>query len=116
MSQRHALMIDDNRIWIRHRGRVFGPFDYEWSPDFCGAEFHYSGQKFGEYCSVDEIYVDAKDLGLPHAVSEVAVLVIGSLICGVLAGEVLAERIDRINQCLSRYGFCRFLPVEMHQP
>lgn len=113
MSRRHALLIDDNRIWIRHRGHIFGPFDYEWSPDFCGAEFHYAGRKFGEFCSVDEIFVDSSELGVPRTVSQIAVVAIASTICGVLAGEESSQRLERIQSRLIEFGFDRYLPVEI---
>ncbi len=93
---------------MTHRRREYGPFDYEWSPDFAGMELIYAGKKFGEYCSKDEIFADLKEFQLPISVVEVATIVLGSLVYGVLNGLSEAERRTLICNQLIAGGYERF--------
>ncbi|QDT98345.1 hypothetical protein [Gimesia aquarii] len=97
----HSIRFNGTCFWVLHRRKEFGPFDYEWSKDFSGVEFMYSGHKFGEYCSADEIFADLKQFSLPMSVVEVASLTIGTVLYGVLNGlreplwkELLRQRLD----------------------
>ncbi|MFI4851334.1 MAG: hypothetical protein ACIAZJ_19645 [Gimesia chilikensis] len=97
----HGIRFDGTRFWVLHRRREFGPFDYEWSKDFSGVEFMYRDQKFGEYCSSEEIFADLKQFSLPMRVVEVSCLTIGIILYGILNGlperhwkELLRERLD----------------------
>ena len=104
----HGIRFDGTRFWVLHRRREFGPFDYEWSKDFSGVEFMYRDQKFGEYCSSEEIFADLKQFSLPMRVVEVSCMTIGIILYGILNGlperhwkELLRERLDES-------GFQRF--------
>lgn len=64
-------------------------------------EFMYRDQKFGEYCSSEEIFADLKQFSLPMRVVEVSCLTIGMILYGILNGlperhwkELLRERLD----------------------
>ena len=104
----HGLLFEGSRFWVTHRRRDYGPFDYEWSPDFAGVELIYSGKKFGEYCSKDEIFADLKEFRLPAAVVEVATIVLGCLVLGVLSGRPESERRQLIREQLVAAGYERF--------
>jgi len=108
----HGLRLDGSRFWVIHRRRVYGPFDYEWSRDFCGVEFQYQGQKFGEYCSVEEICADLKPFHLPHNVFEVASIAIGTILSGILNGDPAANREIRLITKLTELGYCRYAQIE----
>ena len=88
----HGIRFSGTQFWIVHRRRSYGPFDYEWSKDFCGIEFLYRGQKFGEYCSRDEIFADLKPFQLPERVFQVAAVAIGTVVDCVLNGITVPER------------------------
>ena len=62
-----GLRFEGTAFWVRHRHREYGPFDYEWSRDLGGVELIYGREKFGEFCSADEIYADLKEFHLPMA-------------------------------------------------
>ncbi|MEQ8851649.1 hypothetical protein [Gimesia sp.] len=104
----HGIRFDGTRFWVLHRRREFGPFDYEWSKDFSGVEFMYRDQKFGEYCSTEEIFADLKQFSLPMRVVEVSCLTIGMILYGILNG--LPERLwkELLRERLDESGFQRF--------
>lgn len=91
-----------------HRHREYGPFDYEWSRDFCGIELMCCGRKFGEYCSHEEIFADLKPFGLPMRVVEVACVVMGSLVYGLLSGLSAPEKHADLVTRLQNHGLARF--------
>jgi hypothetical protein len=104
----HGILFEGSRFWVTHRRRDYGPFDYEWSQDFAGLEFTYGGKKFGEYCSKEEIFADLKEFRLPATVVEVATIVMGCLIFGVLHGQPEADRRRFIRDRLVSGGYERF--------
>ena len=89
---------------------MYGPFDYEWTTDFCGVEMLYDGQKFGEYCSCDEIFADLKPFRLPMSVVRVTSVVMGCVLYGVLNGLKEIEREQLLNSRLRELGFEQFMP------
>ena len=38
MSGSHGLQLEGTRFWVKHRRRVYGPFDYEWCWQFGSVE------------------------------------------------------------------------------
>ena len=104
----HGVLFEGSRFWVTHRRRDYGPFDYEWSPDFAGVELVYAGQKFGEYCSKEEFFADLKEFRLPAAVVDVATIVLGSLVRGILSGLPESERRQLICDQLITAGYERF--------
>ncbi len=112
MSISHGLQLDESRFWVIHRRRRYGPFDYEWSADLYGLELTYQGQKFGEICSRDEIYADLSEFRLPRRVVEVASLVSGCLLFGMLQGFSPLERAEFLAQHLTQHGCADFLNFE----
>ena len=100
--------MDGSRFWVIHRRRKYGPFDYEWSTDFCGVELLYDGTKFGEYCSLEELFADLKPFGLPMSVVSVTSIVMGCVLFGVFHGLRDAERRDLVTLRLKEHGFDRF--------
>lgn len=109
MSASHGIQLDGTRFWVTHRRRIYGPFDYEWTADFCGVEMLYDGQKFGEYCSVDEIFADLKPFRLPMSVVQVTSIVMGCVLFGVLNGLGESERNQLLAKRLQQLGFEQFL-------
>lgn len=109
MSGRRGLRFDETRFWVRHRGREFGPFDYEWSPDLYGIELTFEGRKFGEICSQSEIYADLQGFGLPRRVTEVASIVAGCLLYGLLHGLAEPERRSLMAERLAEHGCSEYL-------
>ena len=108
MSGSHGIFLDGSRFWVKHRRKVYGPFDYEWTSDFCGVEMLYNGEKFGEYCSVDEIFADLKPFHLPMSVVSVTSIVMGCVLFGVLNGLPESERSDLLKSRLRETGFEQF--------
>lgn len=106
----HAIRLEGTRFWVQHRRRTYGPFDYEWSSDFAGVELRYAGQKFGEYCSRDEVFADLKPYHLPMSVVNVTTIVIGCIVYGVLNGLSETERLTLVESRLSEFGYSRFRP------
>lgn len=109
MDVSHAVQIDGSRFWVIHRRRKYGPFDYEWSYDFQGVELLYDGIKFGEYCSVEELFADLKPFGLPMSVVSVTSIVMGCVLLGIFQGLRESERRDLVADRLKEHGFDRFL-------
>ena len=110
VSGSHGIQLDGTRFWVKHRRRVYGPFDYEWTSDFCGVEMLYDGQKFGEYCSADEIFADLKPFRLPMSVVRVTSIVMGCVLFGVLNGLKEIERHELLIARLRELGFEQFAP------
>jgi hypothetical protein len=104
----YGLRFDGTRFWVVHRRREYGPFDYEWSPDFEGVELLYCNEKFGEYCSVDEIYADLKHFRLPMRVVEVTSVVLGSMLYGLLNGLTAEQKASDLIERLEEFGFTRY--------
>jgi hypothetical protein len=103
-----AIIFEGSRFWVTHRRRDYGPFDYEWSRDFAGIELLYQGQKFGEYCSREEIFADLKPFRLPRRVVEVACITLGAVLFGVLNGLDENHKRWNIYDHLDRHGLTRF--------
>jgi hypothetical protein len=103
-----GLRFADSKFWVTHRRREYGPFDYEWSKDFCGIELTYQGTKFGEYCSAEEIFADLKEFKLPRSVSDVASIVIGCIVYSVLNGLAANERHALVMKELQTRGYAGF--------
>lgn len=110
MSAQRGLRFEDSRFWIRHRRREYGPFDYEWSTDLYGVELTYQGRKFGEICSEREIYADLEGFGLPARVTEVASIVAGCMLFGLLNGLHEDERSALLRTHLDQQGCSDYLP------
>ena len=108
MVTNHAITFDGSQFWVTHRRREYGPFDYEWSRDVAGVELLYQGQKFGEYCSREEIYADLRPFALPRRVVEVACITLGAVIFGVLNGLDESHKRWTIYDHLTRRGLDRF--------
>jgi hypothetical protein len=110
VSDSHGIQLEGSRFWVKHRRRVYGPFDYEWNSDFCGVEMLYDGQKFGEYCSVDEIFADLKPFRLPMSVVRVTSIVMGCVLFAVLNGLRESERNQLLVDRLRELGLEQFSP------
>lgn len=104
----HGIKFDESGFWVTHRRRDYGPFDYEWSRDWESVEFLYQGQKFGEFCSRDEIFCDLKPFELPRRVVEVACVTLGAVVFGVLSGFDEAHKRWAVYDHLTRNGLDRF--------
>ena len=111
-----GLRFAGSRFWVMHRYREYGPFDYEWSKDFSGIELLYLGQKFGEYCSVEEIYADLKPFSLPMRVVEVASVVLGATLLGILNGLNETEKQANLIRHLNDYGLSRYAETIVRTP
>ena len=70
----------------------------------------YDGQKFGEYCSADEIFADLKPFRLPMCVVRVTSIVMGCVLFGVLNGLRETERFELLSARLREMGFEQFVP------
>ncbi len=108
----HGLEFEGTRFHVVHRRRRYGPFDYQWNQDLDGIELLYQGEKFGEYCSVDEIFADLKPAGLPLRVAQVASVVLGCTIYGILNGLDEYERQRFLGERLREFHLDRFLPAD----
>ena len=71
----------------------------------------YDGQKFGEYCSVDEIFADLTPFRLPMSVVRVTSIVMGCVLYGVLNGMREPERIQLLAERLREMGYEQFVPT-----
>lgn len=109
VGRSHGLRFEGTQFWVTHRRREYGPFDYEWSKDFRGVELVYRGGKFGEYCSVEEFFADLRPYHLPRRVVEVASIVMGCLLFGILNGLPEPERHNLLRRRLREFGLQRFL-------
>lgn len=113
MDGPHGIRFVGTGFYVIHRQEAYGPFDYQWSPDMDGLELHYLGQKFGEICSPVEIQADLKEFRLPTRVVQVATIVLGTLLEGMLRGLPEEERHVRVWAQLSEAGCARFLPDDL---
>lgn len=104
MPPSHGLRFHETQFWVIHRRTEYGPFDYEWSQDFCGVELMYRGQKFGEVCSEDEIFADLREFRLPMRVVEVASVVFGSLLHSLKRGLNQQQRSEHLEYVLTHHG------------
>lgn len=111
MSTSHGLRFDDTRFWVIHRRTEYGPFDYEWSQDLCGIELTFRGTKFGEVCGEHEIFADMKEFRLPRRVVQVASVVFGSVLHGILHGLNQQERTRHLKTVLKTHGCADFRPM-----
>ena len=105
MKDSIGLRFQGTKFWVTHRRREHGPFDYEWSKDFNGIELLYCGQKFGEYCSCEEIYADLKEFKLPMRVVDVTCVVMGSVLFGLLNGLNSDEKERDMFNRLCEHGY-----------
>lgn len=112
----HGIRFEEGAIWIRHRRREFGPFDYEWSKDYLGVELTFEGQKCGEFCSTSEYFVDLEPYGLPRTVVRVATIAMACLVESLRQGLTRPEREQLVFQQLARFGFARFERLEQNSP
>ena len=109
MSASHGLRFEGSRFWVIHRRREYGPFDYQWSKDLRGLEMTYRDHKFGEHCGAGEIFADLKEYGLPRSVVDVASIVIGCLLYGILHGLDEQQRERFLAEQLRQHGYERFV-------
>ncbi|MDA7503588.1 hypothetical protein OAF98_02265 [Planctomicrobium sp.] len=109
MTDSKGLRFEDTRFWVTHRRCEYGPFDYEWSEDLRGIELHYCGVKFGEVCSVHDLFADMKEFGLPMRVVEVACVVFGSSLLGITGGFSAKERDTLLANNLRQFDCDDFL-------
>ncbi|MCR9200844.1 MAG: hypothetical protein NXI04_19580 [Planctomycetaceae bacterium] len=107
-SPRDEILIADSAFQVCSRGRIFGPFDYQWSHDLHGIELTYQGVKFGEICSDEELFADLSEFQLPISVCEVAALTAGTIAKGIVAGQCLDLRVATLVRSLEEFGFGRF--------
>lgn len=112
MAAAHSILLDGTRFWVTHRRVQYGPFDYEWSPDFCGVALLYEGRKFGEYCTAQEIYADLRPDRLPLSVVRVSSIVMACVLLGVMNGLTELERSELLRQRLAEFGFDRFVTAK----
>lgn len=112
----HGLIIRDSSFWVIHRRKTYGPFDYEWSKDLSGVELIFQGEKFGEYCSEEEIYADLKQFQLPKTVVDVGTITLGCIIRSILDCENPFERYETLTSHLSSQGYPQFAEhIEMEK-
>jgi hypothetical protein len=103
-----GLRFEGTAFWVRHRNEEYGPFDYEWSQDLSGIEMTYRRQKFGEFCSADEIFADLKEFSLPMRVVEVSSIISGTIVYGILHGFSDKEKREMMKEQLKNNGLERF--------
>jgi len=72
----------------------------------------YRGEKFGEYCSREELYADLRPFRLPLSVVNVTSIVMGCVLWGVLNGLSESEREHLVQTRLSEFGYERFRPSQ----
>ena len=73
-------------------------------------ELHFQGVKFGEVCSVDEIFADLKEFHLPRRVTQVACVVFGTTLLGITGGFSERERGLLLADTLRRFDCSEFMP------
>jgi hypothetical protein len=112
LQSTHGLKFSGTRFWVTHRRRDFGPFDYEWNKDFLGIELLYRGEKFGEYCSSEELFADLKPFELPMRVVEVASIAMGCILFGMLSGFGEFEREQLLLGRLRTLGYGQFAHID----
>ncbi len=105
---RHGVCFHGTQFWVVHRGLWYGPFDYEWNKDFNGVELLFRGEKFGEVCSEEELFLDPKPLRLPLRVVHVATVVLGTVVFGIVNGLSQEEKRELLLNNLKQYGLEKF--------
>jgi len=108
MPPPHGVRFVGSQFWVTHRHREYGPFDYQWSRDLGGIELTYRGEKFGEYCSEEELYADLKEYRLPIRVVEVSSILLGCVIYAVLHSLSETEREEMFLDRLRSTGHEKF--------
>ena len=98
------LRFEETAFWVLHRGKEYGPFDYQWSKDLRGVEFMYAGDKFGEFVNDEQLHADLSSYDLPRKVKRVASIVLGSTVFGILQGWDNERRRQFAHQNLERIG------------
>ena len=68
----------------------------------------FQGQKFGEYCSEDELFADLKPFKLPLSVSQVSTVIMGTQFYCVLNGYTEVERRHEVIRRLAEFGFSKY--------
>lgn len=108
-----GLMFKEDRFWVIHQRRTYGPFEYQFNQDLRGLVLCYQGEAFGEVCSQEEFFIDLKPFGLPMNVAHVATLVYGwQHQCWK---EAVDHRLhfDRLKDLLTEYGYAQYCPVKL---
>ena len=108
MTAATGLRFEGTAFWVRHRSREYGPFDYEWNRDLSGIELLYQREKFGEFCSSDELCADLREHRLPMRVVEVSSIVCGSILLGLLSGLNVHQKREIVLEHLLSNGLSRF--------
>lgn len=110
VNRPHEIGFDETGFWVKHRRIVYGMFDYQWTRELDGVELLFQGRKFGEICGPEEIQADLKEFGLPRRVCEVATIVLGTMLEGLLQGLPEEARRDRVWTRLRMSGCEQFCP------
>lgn len=108
LTERFGIRINGTQIWVVHRFEEFGPFDYQWSPDLRGVELTYQNQKFGEYCSSEEMFADLSEFQLPSSVYRVATVALGNYVQSLIKGLPEEEQNQSILTGLRDSGFDKY--------
>ncbi len=104
----YGVTLDGTRFWVIHQKQFYGPFDYQFSPDFNGIEMHYQNQKFGECCSDEELHADLSGSGLPLKVAEVATTILGTVIHSIFTSRDSQLRTEAILAQLHKHHLSRY--------
>jgi hypothetical protein len=104
----YGITLDGTRFWVIHQKQQYGPFDYQFSPDFNGIEMHYQDEKFGECCSDEELHADLSGSGLPLKVAEVATTILGTVIHSIFTARDSQFRMDEILAQLHKHQLSRY--------
>lgn len=107
-EHQYGVALDGTRFWVIHQRQHYGPFDYQFSPDFNGIEMHYQNQKFGECCSDEELHADLSDSGLPLKVVEVATTILGTVIHSIFTSRNSQLRTEEILLQLHKHQLSRY--------
>ena len=102
------IILDETAFWVAARGRCFGPFDYQWSPDLRGVELTYQGKKFVEICGREDLFADLAEFKLPISICRVAIITAGTLAVEIAEGRCTDQRVSSLISSLERFGFGRF--------
>ena len=102
------IVLEDTAFWIATRGRCYGPFDYQWSPDLRGVELTYQNHKFGEICGPEELFADLTEFRLPMSVCRVAVITAGTLAAAIADGHCTDRRVSALLESLASFGYERY--------
>ncbi|QDU42108.1 hypothetical protein [Symmachiella dynata] len=94
------LRFEETAFWVLHRGKEYGPFDYQWSKDLHGIELMFDGDKFGEFIGQHQLHADLSYYQLPRKVATVASIVLGSVVYGIRQGWNHERRIQFAHENL----------------